>query len=107
MVMKITLIKIKKPEPVKLEDFAESNGLELVVEEMPWGVLNCTFKGAEVKDGAFLMSVYGYAKDIFNSIRDYCFKIEGQLLIVDAYKTNRREIQVPAKLIPPTSIEHD
>lgn len=52
------------------------------------------YKGAEIKEGAFLTSVYGTGTDFESACDDYIRQIRGKRLVFDAYSNKRREIMV-------------
>lgn len=93
------------PEPVSLTTFADKYDLTLEINEQPLGESKrkfwVRFKGAEVKDGAILAGVRGDGPTEYVAIASYVAQIKGQLLVIDAMKETRREIQVPADLFQP------
>ena len=52
------------------------------------------YKGAEVKDGDFLISEYGIGTNFELACDDYLNKIRGKKLVFNAYTINRKEIMV-------------
>lgn len=52
------------------------------------------YKGAEVKDGMFLISEYGIGRDFESACDDYMDKIRGKKLVFNAGSSARREVQV-------------
>lgn len=52
------------------------------------------YKGAEVKDGCFLISDYGTGVDFETACDDYLSKIRGKKLVFNAFSSNRREVVV-------------
>ena len=57
------------------------------------------FEHAEVKEGAILSSEYGNADSPAAALADYARKIEGKLLVFNAFnKDDCREISVPAEV---------
>lgn len=52
------------------------------------------YKGAEIKEGTFLTSVYGVGNDFESACDDYIRQIRGKRLVFDAYSNKRREIMV-------------
>lgn len=52
------------------------------------------YKGAEVKDGMFLIGEYGIGTDFESACDDYLNKIRGKKLVFNACSNNRKEIMV-------------
>lgn len=86
-----------------IQAFAEQHGLEMVVTERPlWaqreGVSRyyAVFDGAETRAGrCMLAGTHGDGATPEEAIAAYADAISGQLLVVDAYTPERREIPVP------------
>ncbi len=100
-------IERKLVEKSTIEAFAEKHDLVMEVRERSCADLNrfwAAFKRAEVKDGIILAGVYGNGDIEEEAIRDYARKISLQLLVVDAFGKERREIRVP-RLLPSTQPE--
>jgi hypothetical protein len=58
------------------------------------GCFTVRYKGAEVKDGPFLVSSYGCGKDFEEACDDYLSQIRGKKLVFGAFTDNRREVFV-------------
>ena len=56
--------------------------------------INVCYKGADVKDGMFLVSCLGRGKDFEEACDDYLSKIRGKTLVFDAGTEDRREVKV-------------
>lgn len=56
--------------------------------------INVRYKGAEIKDGIFLVSCYGRGKDFEEACDDYLSQIRGKTLVFDAHGDDRREVKV-------------
>lgn len=100
--MKIKLDKIC--ESTTFENFADKHSLVMSIQERKldgYSKANqlkrycASFKDTEVKDGSVLRNTYGQGNTLKEAIEDYSKKILGELLIVDAFKNKRREIQCP------------
>lgn len=53
------------------------------------------FSSSETKNGVVLAGVFGNGPTVDDAIEDYAMAISGKLLVIDAMKPTRREIQVP------------
>lgn len=81
---------------MKLADYCDAVNTELVVHRYPnqgerWAA---AFKGAEVREGGTLASVYGDGEDALSAIDAYVKKIEGKTLVFGV-GTSRRTLTVP------------
>lgn len=52
------------------------------------------YKGAEVKDGMFLVTDYGTGIDFESACDDYLSKIRGKRLVFNACSSSREEVMV-------------
>lgn len=52
------------------------------------------YRGAEVKDGMFLISEFGVGEDFESACDDYMNRIRGKKLVFNASSSARREVQV-------------
>ncbi len=93
--MKIEVHKAE-PEPT-FEEFATKNDLVMEVVEHSPDYITASFKNCEVKDGVCLVSQYGIGRSQADAINDYKRLIAGELLVRDAYKSSRKEMQCPEK----------
>jgi hypothetical protein len=78
------------------EEFADKYGLVMVVDEiLKDAEFHARLQGVEVKDGGVLIGAYGmgWAPDL--AILNYWTQILGKTIVIDAYKSTRREIDVP------------
>lgn len=107
--MKITINRVKKRKPVRLEDFADEHGLEMIVNERELDELDvqrgrdnlrfyARFKGVQTKKGAMLTVDCGNGATPEEAISDYVPKIAGKRLVFDASQGSRREIDTPVSL---------
>ena len=83
-----------------LEEFADKHGLEMEVRERPEYlnpdyVFYAQFKGVEVLEGRILASAYGEGNTPEEAIAAYAQEISEKHIVIDAYKTSRREIFAP------------
>ena len=82
-----------------LEEFAEREGLEMEIHERSHkdgpSRFYAHFRRAEVIEGGFLAGVYGNGPSQDEAMTEYIDKISGQVLVVNAGCTTRREIVVP------------
>jgi hypothetical protein len=95
--MKISMHSI--PE-ITIQQFADKYDLEMEVHERKVGWMDndrfyAFFTGAEVKSGCILGSEFGNGSTPDMAILNYANKISLKLLVIDAYKSTRREIEVP------------
>lgn len=96
---------VRYPVPrMTLEDFADNHGLVLEVHERaqtvnigygPVARYYAFFHGVEVKDGPILSGITGNGDSERDAIRAYAREISNKLLVIDASKPSRREIQSP------------
>ena len=56
--------------------------------------ISVKYKGAEIKDGYFLISCCGNGKSFEDACDDYLNKIRGKKLVFDACSDDRREVTV-------------
>lgn len=97
--MKITINRVAGG-PVKLEDFANKHGLEMVVNERgldmpPHMRYYANFKKIEIKKGAMLVSAFGNGATPEAAIEDYKSRIVGQRLVYSSYTPDRQEFDTP------------
>lgn len=92
--MKIEVEK-RVPEPTTLEEFADVNDLTMKVIDYGNGRVCASFAGAEVKQGSCLASVYGQAATQEAAIANYAKQISGEILAINAFHLDRREVRVP------------
>ncbi len=57
------------------------------------------FIRGELTDGSLLMSAVGRGKSPGGALRDYVRNLRGQRLVIDAFKSTRREFKVPKSLV--------
>lgn len=57
-----------------------------------------SFVGAEVAENSCLISAYGKGITPNEALLDYVKRIKGKTLVFDAYKSTRREYQVPTTI---------
>lgn len=92
---------------VSFERFAERHGLTIKVTERPMWAWNlrhmqnndsrfyANFDRCETKNGPFLRSEYGDGPTPEFAVAAYKNNLCGKLLVIDAMKPTRREIQCP------------
>lgn len=90
--MKITLEKI---ESIPFEVFLNKHGFDIKVKEHEkhWCAELVPF--AEIKRGTILSSACEFGIDWYFAVEKLLNKIQGEVLVVDAYRPSRREIKVP------------
>lgn len=80
---------------IPFRKFAEENDLTLKIHVNLDGEFRVSFKNVEIKTGSILSSGNGYGKSKQEAINDYARIISNKLLVVNAYKDNRKEIRCP------------
>lgn len=93
-------IELHEIEKSTIEDFAERHGLTMVVRERHKPIdkhdrYYAFFKNAEVKNNAFIISLFGNGQTPEEAIEEYSKFISLRTLIFDAKTDGRREIEVP------------
>ena len=100
-------IEMKRMARESLENFIDRNGLVLEVRSLPdldrrvspprpvGETFYANIKGAEIKLGPILSSESGRGATAQEAVQKYIKLIRCQLLVIDAYKDTRREINVP------------
>ena len=73
-------------------------GKKLVTRHVLTGKVLVDFEGTELKDRNLLIGVCGRGKTVTQAKTNYCKKIGGQILIMDAMLKTRREIQLPPRI---------
>lgn len=80
---------------MKSSDFLLSLDDEyLEVSKTKDGDVAVCYRGAEIKDGMFLISDKGKGKDFEEACDDYLSKIKGKRLVFNACSNKRREIAI-------------
>ena len=59
-----------------------------------YGDIIVSYRGAEVKDGIFLVGIHGRGKTFEEACDDYLYQIRGKTLVFNAGTKNREEIRV-------------
>lgn len=59
-----------------------------------YGRIIVHYRGAEVQDGIFLVSVYGRGRDFEEACDDYLSQIRGKTLVFNAGTKDRKEVRV-------------
>lgn len=96
-------IKIFEIERKTIEGFADSYNLVMEVRERhlrpssPAGLKRyyARFEKSEIKEGCILSSTCGNGDTYEEAINNYAKEISGNLLVINATGTLRREIKVP------------
>jgi len=95
-------MKIKEeliPE-ISIEEFANQYNLTMVIGERTVSKdasnrYYAHFENAEIKESHLLSFSYGNGRTKEEAIKDYSRQISLKLIVLDAYKDTRKEIQVP------------
>lgn len=106
--MKVKLDTIPK---VTLEEFADLHGLSVTVRERSPSDMGtrwnerfryyAEFDGCEIKSGPFLRSAYGDGATHLEAIAAMGVLISGKRIVIDAFGSGRKEIDVPIILPNP------
>lgn len=56
------------------------------------------FEGTEIKNKSLLIGAYGQGHTVGQAKAQYCKKIGGEILVVDAMLKTRKEFQLPPKI---------
>lgn len=86
---------LKRIPTMTLRDFAASHALEMVVHKCRGGGFIASFDHVEIKNGAILESLSGRGATPDDAIEAYGAMISEKLLVVNAWKDDRREIVAP------------
>lgn len=83
-----------------IEEFANQHGLKMVVNERKKPVGSperyyASFDRAEIKEGVMLRSEFGNGATPEEAIMNYTSIIEMKMLVINAYRDDRKEIEVP------------
>lgn len=86
-----------------LESFCDKHGLTVLVKERPWSLrknfgldrFHASIASAEVMRDGCLIGVHGNGATEDAALSDYCTRISGERLAVNAFRDSRREILVP------------
>lgn len=89
IVMQEAKVKMKSSDILMSLDMAT-----LEVSKNNSGNVKVQYKGAEIKDGMFLVSAYGCGKDFEEACDNYLSRIRGETLVFDACTKHRREVTV-------------
>ncbi len=90
---------------MNIEEFADIANVQMIIRRYPLqhNRYSCSFEHAETKDhesSCILCSEHGNGDTPQKAIDDYCRKIRGKLLIINAYGDKRKEFGVPNNLQP-------
>lgn len=103
-------VVIKKRPRMTLEEFADAHGLMMEVYEIapvygfPKGSDKswfASFQNTQIWDNGCLMGAFGNGATPEDAMREYGNRISECRLVIDPYRHNRREIEVP--IIIPTA----
>lgn len=102
--MKVTVKRVGGG-PVRFEDFADANGLEMEVSERglhagPGARYYAHFKRAEVMERGCLVSSSGNGSTPEEAIADYARELVGKRIAINAHLPERRELQCPTEWLP-------
>jgi hypothetical protein len=97
-------MRVEAISEMTIQEFAERNGLTLVVRERRVAAdspvrYHAAFEGAEVMNRGMLEGAYGDGASPDRAIDDYAAHISLKRLAVGAFTDKRREIDVP-RLLP-------
>ena len=73
-------------------------GKELEITHRDSGLVIVSFNKTEIRENGILTSSYGVGKTIIKAKKDYCKKLMGARLAIDAFTSKRREIQLPKRI---------
>ena len=62
--------------------------------------IRVTFSDTEIKGKSMLIGAYGSGHTVWQAKAQYCKKLGGELIVVDAMKPTRKEFQLPPKITP-------
>lgn len=101
-----TWMKVEAIPGMTLAQFAEREGLSLLVSERPLPVGSpdryyARFERCEEKGDGVLIGTYGNGHVPASAADDYARKISLKRLVFNAYGDDRREIDVPRLVIEP------
>lgn len=91
-------------QSVSLQDFADKHRLVMEIHERAHckagdpARFYAGFKSCEIKQGCMLSREHGNGEFPSNAMEDYASKIQGKILVVNAFSKMRREILVPERL---------
>ena len=100
-------INIHELDRCGIDSFADRHGLVMELHErkvdvngsFPWITANhrwyAHFNHTETKEGPCLVSTHGNGPTQQAAIVDYARQISGKLLVINAFSSDRKEIQVP------------
>ena len=98
MVLRIEPTQEEPRVPTELQAVLEEQGLEIIQERHVGFCRASLSRHAEYKDGRtsqILKAASETGKTWGEAVRRLVQELSGKLLVVDAYRTNRREIQLP------------
>lgn len=86
-----------------LESFCDKHGLTVSVKERPWSLIknfgldrfHASIVNAEVARDGCLIGVHGNGATEDAALSDYCARVSGERLAINAFRGDRREILVP------------
>ncbi|MCI9543541.1 MAG: hypothetical protein HFE93_05005 [Acutalibacter muris] len=71
-----------------------SLGKSLEVWQVPSGNIAVAYQDCDLKEGQFLIAVFGTGKTFEDACEDYMNKLHGKTLVFNAYTDRREEIKV-------------
>lgn len=94
------IINQTEEKPQNILEFEIQNNLDLIVTQRPVYMnpdnkYYVKFNNSEVKGMGVLTGVTGYGNTVEDAVKDYCKRISGKTLVLDAYTNNRKEINLP------------
>jgi hypothetical protein len=95
--------------PLKFSEFMERHGLELEINERPLSLMRnmrmspdaryyASCKNLEIKDGGCLVGASRSGATPAAAAQAYCIRLQGERLVLNAYKSTRVEFEAPNEL---------
>ncbi len=94
------MITVSKIPETTIRKFARQHGLEFIIRERPEPKgsemrYSASFRNCEIKEAAILISAFGNGKTPNEAIRDYANEISLRRIVIGAFTSFRKEIEVP------------
>jgi hypothetical protein len=85
---------------MNINELIKTVNAKLIITKHPLHTeyFTCEINEAEIEEKERLMSVWGQGSTPEKAIQDYCTKIAGRTLVVNAFTKNRKEFKVPNNL---------
>jgi endonuclease III-like uncharacterized protein len=103
-------VKLERIPSIPIDEFADMHGFDIIVKERLTSDISARFYASfsttvEIKERSTLSSAFGNGKTPYEAIVAYAERISNKTLVVDAYKSTRKEIQTPIITKPKNRIE--